>query len=73
MKQLTEEFYNYVAKIYDEPLDQYQYNEMERAFIGGAIVILGRLTKLTTLNEDEGIKSLEDLHEQVKQYIEKQR
>ena len=70
MKTLTEQFFDYVASVYPEPVEPDQYNEMEKAFMAGVAVTVATLDEASSLtNQESGTKMLMDLRGQMHDFF----
>lgn len=70
MKQLTEEYFDYIATVYGTPLDPRQYDEMEKSFMAGAGVVMMRINELGALPKEEAIEGFEDMEQQFKEFLD---
>ena len=64
---LQQEYEDYIAKVYKNPLGAVQRAEMNKAFFAGALVILGALSSCAQ-DEDATVKMVEDMCDEIAKF-----
>lgn len=74
MNEIEKVFNKYVSKVYSETLNEFQYNELKRAFYAG--IAYANNYYLNTGKEDDEYKAIQKLYQlnrELESYIENQK